>query len=418
MKPFTASQQGTPHGQLLLEAIFMDKQTLPKLNRGYYCPSPIESLRFAYQEFDRIYDQKKKYGHWYETKSELLNEIENAIVEWPLNLSEALKTEHQKVDRLLLDQDERKLQNRFLRKPRLKLTAEVTSKDNLSLRWFPTPGYKVRYDENQNLSGENASDFFDYVFEWGNQIIFNKRPMCEIIFIRNIVSVKHMFDEGSPAYQPVLAGYILDAITQLYDVINKFMEEHFLVTKIDEFEYFIDEDKNISWRLFNIKEREEKNDKEWVEGFKANYKVSINNFVERHLRDNVNQKFVPIGGVHTRREAKSVFDKLYSLPESKILIEKLQKKVAKEKRGREEKAEKQRVLKEQKRLRDDWTSIDKQELKKLIWTHPVTTIAEMFGVSDNAIGKKCKKYDIEKPPRGFWNRVHAGHIPHPDGKPV
>ena len=29
---------------------------------------------------------------------------------------------------------------------------------------------------------------------------------------------------------------------------------------------------------------------------------------------------------------------------------------------------------------------------------------------------KGKKYDIEKPPRGLWNRVHAGHIPHPDGK--
>lgn len=39
-------------------------------------------------------------------------------------------------------------------------------------------------------------------------------------------------------------------------------------------------------------------------------------------------------------------------------------------------------------------SITREELKDLIRTTPFTTIAKQFGVSDNAIRKWCKKYDL------------------------
>lgn len=44
----------------------------------------------------------------------------------------------------------------------------------------------------------------------------------------------------------------------------------------------------------------------------------------------------------------------------------------------------------------------KEELEKLVWEKPTAQIAKDFGVSDKAVEKWCKGYDIEKPPRGYW----------------
>lgn len=51
-----------------------------------------------------------------------------------------------------------------------------------------------------------------------------------------------------------------------------------------------------------------------------------------------------------------------------------------------------------------------EELQKLIWEKPTMLLAKDFGVSDKAIEKWCKSYGIEKPPRGYWNKVAAGII--------
>lgn len=44
----------------------------------------------------------------------------------------------------------------------------------------------------------------------------------------------------------------------------------------------------------------------------------------------------------------------------------------------------------------------KEDLQKLVWEKPTTHIARDFGVSDKAVEKWCKAYDIEKPSRGYW----------------
>lgn len=49
--------------------------------------------------------------------------------------------------------------------------------------------------------------------------------------------------------------------------------------------------------------------------------------------------------------------------------------------------------------------IEPEILLDLVWQYPTTEIAMMFGVSDNSIGKRCKKFDIEKPPRGYWQKL-------------
>lgn len=48
--------------------------------------------------------------------------------------------------------------------------------------------------------------------------------------------------------------------------------------------------------------------------------------------------------------------------------------------------------------------IDREELERLVREYPTTKIAKMFGVSDVAIAKRCKKYSISKPPRGYWSK--------------
>lgn len=52
----------------------------------------------------------------------------------------------------------------------------------------------------------------------------------------------------------------------------------------------------------------------------------------------------------------------------------------------------------------------KEELSKLIWEMPTTKVAEIFGVSDKAIEKRCKLFGIEKPPRGYWAKKYSKKI--------
>lgn len=51
-----------------------------------------------------------------------------------------------------------------------------------------------------------------------------------------------------------------------------------------------------------------------------------------------------------------------------------------------------------------------EELEKLVWEMPTTEVAALFGVSDKAVEKRCKKYGIQKPPRGYWAKVDAGKL--------
>lgn len=50
----------------------------------------------------------------------------------------------------------------------------------------------------------------------------------------------------------------------------------------------------------------------------------------------------------------------------------------------------------------------KEELEKLLWEMPTTHIAKKYNVSDKAIEKWAKNYNISKPPRGYWQKLKAG----------
>jgi len=56
----------------------------------------------------------------------------------------------------------------------------------------------------------------------------------------------------------------------------------------------------------------------------------------------------------------------------------------------------------------DWPT--KEKLEKLVWEMSTVQLAKKLGVSDKAVEKRCKKYGIQKPPRGYWNKKRAGKI--------
>lgn len=61
--------------------------------------------------------------------------------------------------------------------------------------------------------------------------------------------------------------------------------------------------------------------------------------------------------------------------------------------------------------------VSNRELMRLVWSMPTVEVAKLFGISDVAIAKRCKIYGVPKPPVGFWAKVKAGKIPHPNGVP-
>lgn len=53
-----------------------------------------------------------------------------------------------------------------------------------------------------------------------------------------------------------------------------------------------------------------------------------------------------------------------------------------------------------------WPSVE--EMSKMIWEIPATRIAQNMGISDNAVIKFCRKHNISKPERGYWQKLYGG----------
>ena len=67
-------------------------------------------------------------------------------------------------------------------------------------------------------------------------------------------------------------------------------------------------------------------------------------------------------------------------------------------------------------LASDWSFLTKKQLERLIWLKSTLELSKQLGVSDVAISKRCHREGIQKPPRGFWAKVTAGKIKHPQGR--
>lgn len=52
--------------------------------------------------------------------------------------------------------------------------------------------------------------------------------------------------------------------------------------------------------------------------------------------------------------------------------------------------------------------LTRRVLYDLVWSRPITKVAEEFGISDVGLKKVCDKHRIPTPPRGYWARKDAG----------
>lgn len=60
---------------------------------------------------------------------------------------------------------------------------------------------------------------------------------------------------------------------------------------------------------------------------------------------------------------------------------------------------------------DNSRTTTREELYELIWQEPMTKVAPQFGVSDVGLAKICKRYDIPRPPVGYWAKKEVGKAP-------
>src|SRR5271163_3673434 len=52
--------------------------------------------------------------------------------------------------------------------------------------------------------------------------------------------------------------------------------------------------------------------------------------------------------------------------------------------------------------------LTRQAMFDLVWSKPMTKVAEGFGISDVALKKICDKHRVPTPSRGYWARKAAG----------
>ena len=57
---------------------------------------------------------------------------------------------------------------------------------------------------------------------------------------------------------------------------------------------------------------------------------------------------------------------------------------------------------------DKCWQISRKELYKKVWEVPMTKLSAQFKLSDVGLAKICKKYNIPRPPRGYWAKKAAG----------
>ena len=66
--------------------------------------------------------------------------------------------------------------------------------------------------------------------------------------------------------------------------------------------------------------------------------------------------------------------------------------------------------------------MNRDDLYRQVWSHPMTHVARELGKSDVAVAKLCKKLDVPVPPRGYWAKLRAGQrvsqAPLPSGGPA
>lgn len=53
-------------------------------------------------------------------------------------------------------------------------------------------------------------------------------------------------------------------------------------------------------------------------------------------------------------------------------------------------------------------AVERSKLYEQVWSIPSSQLAALYGISDVGLAKVCKRYNIPRPPRGYWASLAAG----------
>jgi hypothetical protein len=56
-----------------------------------------------------------------------------------------------------------------------------------------------------------------------------------------------------------------------------------------------------------------------------------------------------------------------------------------------------------------WQTVTREQLYEQVWSVPIWTLCQQYGLSDNGLRKICRRLNVPVPPRGYWAKVEAGH---------
>ena len=62
----------------------------------------------------------------------------------------------------------------------------------------------------------------------------------------------------------------------------------------------------------------------------------------------------------------------------------------------------------QNRRLEMWQTVKREELYEQVWSVPIWTLCQQYGLSDNGLREVCKRLNVPVPPRGYWAKVEAG----------
>lgn len=55
--------------------------------------------------------------------------------------------------------------------------------------------------------------------------------------------------------------------------------------------------------------------------------------------------------------------------------------------------------------------VSRQELYELVWSTPMTKVAEQFEVSNSYMARVCTALNVLRPGRGYWAKLAVGEAP-------
>lgn len=306
------------------------------------------------------------------------------------------------------------------RKPKITLYFEVTSKGNLALEWLPY-GHSGSFNEDIKDTDFTKFSFKKPYFD------FYTGPWNRLFLIKEFSSFMRVTERRPKVFSflwELVESLIAYVKNTLSDVVDFEFKNHIVIEYKDRKNFLLEQEvKSVDIlgddELRLRKREKEKN--EWInQWLKQGMGLKPNQIVQAYIKnDQVLSKAAKEllskandGAKLSPAKLKSYLLKLAQfdpdtlgkkLEGTKLFIN-IDKRTSTPTRNTEQQSK--------------WDDLTREQLEELVWSKPRLVIGKDFGVSDNAVTKKCKKLGIKTPKAGFWRQVEVGKIPQPNGKPV